>query len=164
MLHHGSPPPAPERAAPFLELLEGEPPAWLPEVTLPPGVAAAWHHGTDELGRLVYVCAVGDGASYPLTLAVLTSRLEESSGDVSPVWPDLELLWRVAAELALEGALFHLPACVAGYPPELEGCASVVTLSQVGAVAGTPAFRRAQLAGAGPGLVGPGGQSLGLIS
>lgn len=149
----------------FVELLESDLPEWLPRPEAPEGVDVAWFHGARELGRAdlvleLYVWRAGDGGAPPFRVSILSTVRKKVAPRSEPgiaSWPRLEDVWDAINETCLEGAMFQLPAHIAGpkYAAKLEGQAvTIVQAVQVGALAGSPAFFRFSIANkSGAGLV-----------
>lgn len=119
----------------------------------PPGADVAWFmleevldpgEPAGEPHRDVYVHRVGNGGAPPFVLAVYVVNRSE----LAPLrWPTFPELWAIAEDLVLEGALLTYSAHVVGVQQPEHGWGSLVSISQVGAVAGTPAAARFALSG-----------------
>jgi hypothetical protein len=146
----------------FTELLESELPDWLPRPEAPGGAAVAWFRGERPLDGAtleLYVWRAGDGGSPPFTVSVLSGSRAHSARRETPTracWPRLEDVWAALNETCLEGALFQLPAHIAGekYLAKLDGQAvTIVQAVQVGALGGSPAFFRFSIVNKGAGVL-----------
>ncbi len=134
-------------------------PAGFPPVDVPdPAVEVQWFRAPSDWGDEVYACRIGNGGTPPYTVLVfvLAQQLEDPEPEVDEL-PDVRFpsppeLWTIAGDVCLEGAIFSFPSFIAGMsPPEL-GDGSVTTLTQIGAVRGSPAGDRYELSGAGVSL------------
>ncbi|MGE0160722.1 MAG: hypothetical protein AB7T31_15045 [Gemmatimonadales bacterium] len=160
-LHIADGPVKPERAAPdalsFLELLESEIPAWLPRppVRKDDGDVTWWRSRVGA--RELYVHQVYGGGRYRITLLACERVTQLRADDrppreevsALPVWPTLEEIWS-ALDVCPVGAIFQLPGHVVGMVPDLaDAVVTITTCTQVGALAGSPAFLRWSLANPG---------------
>lgn len=144
---------------PTPELLEPieppELPAGFPPVTIPVGVPYQWFRLEQPLHVQVledddvYVCRIGDGGAPPYTVVVFSVARDPENGVYWPTFPEL---WALAADVCLEGAMMGYPAFIVGSEPPAIGSGTIITMQQLGAIKGTPAGRRYELAGAGVSL------------
>lgn len=147
---------------PTPELLEPIEPPELPEgfppVTVPVGVPYQWFRllDGDDVATVpgledddVYLCRIGDGGAPPYTVMVFCVAKDAELGVRWPTFPEL---WTLAADVCLEGAMLGYPATIVGMEPPEIGSGTLVTMQQIGAIRGTPAGQRFELAGAGVAL------------